>query len=104
LKWFPQLTIADSSAADSNRRQTTSRFDNLAGFGQVDRPQGDPEGVRRVQRRIIRPGARFSQKVFLGWTQSIDYQPIRIADRKQAGSTTRPSSAELIARRATPKG
>jgi hypothetical protein len=45
LKWFPQLTIVDSSAADSNRRQTTSRFDNLAGFGQVDRPQGDPEEV-----------------------------------------------------------
>jgi hypothetical protein len=30
--------------SSSNRRQTTSRFDNFA-VGEVDRPQGDPEGV-----------------------------------------------------------
>jgi hypothetical protein len=30
--------------SSSNRRQTTSRFDNFA-VGEVDRPKGDPEGM-----------------------------------------------------------
>jgi hypothetical protein len=33
-------------------------FDNSAVCGRIDRPQGDRGGVRRVLRRIIRPGAQ----------------------------------------------
>jgi hypothetical protein len=49
-----------SSAVIRTADRQRGEFDNLA-VGQVDRPKGDPEGVRRVPRRIIRPGALSEQ-------------------------------------------
>jgi len=63
-KIVPQADVVDSSAADSNRRQTTSRFDNLAGFGQVGRcraaaaVRSEAEDEGAVGPEAIRPGAQ----------------------------------------------